>query len=149
MSKIVAADVISKQLGVDRKHFKEQNSTERLFSKRGFQGLLADNFSRIDQLLSSVEISAFYSRMTSNCQHEVSKWHRALAQHSLSLRTVGQINQKYRLKYWATCFSICSFARTAHLLSLRTLLALLMCSTALTRSLAHFAHSLACGTVND
>ena len=40
---------------------------------------------------------------------------------------VGQNNQKYRLKYWATCLSVCSFA----------------CS------LGHFAHSRARGTVND
>ena len=40
--------------------------------------------------------------------------------------TVGQINQKYRLKNWATRSSARSFAHTAH-----------------------FAHSLARGTVND
>ena len=39
--------------------------------------------------------------------------------------TVGQINKKYRLKYWATRSSVRSFARTAH-----------------------FAHSLARGKVN-
>ena len=44
--------------------------------------------------------------------------------------TVGQNNQKYRLKYWATRSSVCPH-----------------CS--LLRLLAHFAHSLARGTVID
>ena len=45
--------------------------------------------------------------------------------------------------------SVCSFARTAHLFAGSALLASLVRSTVLTRSLAHFAHSLARGTVND
>ena len=81
---------------------------------------------------------------------------------------VGQINQKPRRKYRATPSSVRSFARTAHLFACSTLFALLACSTALihslappyslssraplrlvVRSLVHFAHSLAHGTVND
>ena len=52
---------------------------------------------------------------------------------------MGQINQDYRLKYWATRSSVRSFARTAHSFACSALLALL----------AHFAYSLACGKVND
>ena len=58
-------------------------------------------------------------------------------------------SQEYRLKYWATRSSIRSFTRTAHsfacfgLLRSRPPLHSLVCS------LAHFAHSLARGTVND
>ena len=51
--------------------------------------------------------------------------------------TLVQNNQESRLKYWATLFA-CS-----------ALLALLTRSAALARSLAHFAHSLACRKVND
>ena len=63
-----------------------------------------------------------------------------------------QISQESRRKYWVTRSSVRSFARTAHSLAcsgLLALLALLAPSAALTRSLAHFAHSLARGTVND
>ena len=69
--------------------------------------------------------------------------------HSFLHFTMGQNNQELRLKYWATRSSNRLFARTTHLLSYSTLLALLACSIALTRSLAHFAHSLARGKVND
>ena len=63
--------------------------------------------------------------------------------------TVGQINKKPRCKYWATHSSVRSFTRTAHSFACSTLLASLARSAALTYSLAHFAHSLPCGKVND
>ena len=53
-----------------------------------------------------------------------------------------------RCKYWATRSSFRSFARTAHSFACSGLLALLARSAGLTRSLAHFAHSLARGKVN-
>ena len=46
-------------------------------------------------------------------------------------RTVGQINEKYRLKHRATRSSICSFARTAHSFTCSTLLASLARTAAL------------------
>ena len=46
--------------------------------------------------------------------------------------TVGQINQKYRLKYWATRSSVRSFARSAHSFACFALLALLARSATLT-----------------
>ena len=49
------------------------------------------------------------------------------------MRTMVDNSQEYRLKYWATRSSVRLFARTAHSFA-RT---------------AHFAHSLARGTVND
>ena len=51
--------------------------------------------------------------------------------------TMVENSQEYRLKYWATRSSICSFARTAHLFARSRLLALLAPSAALTHSLAH------------
>ena len=70
--------------------------------------------------------------------------------------TVGQNNQEYRLKYWATRSSVRSFTHTTHLFACSALLALLAHTAALTcllthslHSLAHFAHSLARGTVSD
>ena len=62
---------------------------------------------------------------------------------------MGQNSQELGRKYWATCSSVCSFARTTHSFACFKLLASLAPSAALTRSLAHFAHSLARGTVND
>ena len=62
-------------------------------------------------------------------------------------RTMVENSQKYRLKYWATRSSVRSFARTTHSFACSVLLALLARSAALTRSLAHLAHSLAHGTV--
>ena len=59
--------------------------------------------------------------------------------------TVGQINQEYRLKYWATRSSVRLFARTAHSFACCGLLSSLAPSAAL----AHFAHSLAHGKVDD
>ena len=53
-------------------------------------------------------------------------------------RTVGQIDQKPRRRYWASR----SFARTAHLFARSRLLALLAPSAALTRSLARSLRSL-------
>ena len=65
-------------------------------------------------------------------------------------------SQEYRLKYWATRSSVHSFSRTAHSFACSGLLALLTPSAALTRSLArslrslpHFSHSHARGTVNE
>ena len=55
---------------------------------------------------------------------------------SLTDDTVVWNNQKYRLKYWATRTSVCSFARTAHSFACSGLLASLAASAALTRSLA-------------
>ena len=49
--------------------------------------------------------------------------------------TVGQNNQKYRLKYWVPRSSVCSIARNAHSFACSALLALLARSTAITRSL--------------
>ena len=51
-------------------------------------------------------------------------------------RTVGQNNQEHRLEYWATCFSVCSFTLTSHLVVCSTLLASLVPYTALTHLLA-------------
>ena len=62
--------------------------------------------------------------------------------------TVGQNSQELGGKYWVTRSSVCSIAHTAHLFACSGLLALLAPSAALTRSLAHFAHSLARGKVN-
>ena len=50
--------------------------------------------------------------------------------------TVGQNNQEYRRKYWATRSSVRSFARTAHSFACSALLALLARSAALTRLFA-------------
>ena len=50
---------------------------------------------------------------------------------------MGQNNQKYRLKYWATRSSVRSFARTAHSFACSALLALLVRLAALTHLLAH------------
>ena len=63
--------------------------------------------------------------------------------------TVIQNIQKYRLKYWASCSSIHSFARTTHSFACSTLLASLARSAALIHSLARLLHSLPSGTVND
>ena len=52
-------------------------------------------------------------------------------------------NQEPRCNYWATRLSVRSFARTAHSFTCSALIA------ALVRLLAHFAHSLSCGKVND
>ena len=52
------------------------------------------------------------------------------------LRTVGQNKQEYRLEYWATRSFVCSFARTAHSFACSGLLASLVPSVVLTRSLA-------------
>ena len=49
--------------------------------------------------------------------------------------TVGQNNQEYRLKYWATRSSVLSFARTAHSFACSELLASLTPPAALTPSL--------------
>ena len=49
--------------------------------------------------------------------------------------TMGQINQEYRLKYWATSSSVRSFTRTVLSFACSALLALLSCS-ALLASLA-------------
>merc|ERR1712081_71167 len=66
-----------------------------------------------------------------------------------ALRTVVWNKQEWRRKYWATRSSLRSFACTAHSFACYGLLASLVPSAALTRSLAHFAHSLARGTAND
>ena len=62
---------------------------------------------------------------------------------------MGQNNQKYRLQYWATRSSVRLFTRSlallSHSLAPPYLLRLLR---SLVRSLTHFAHSLARGTVN-
>ena len=58
-------------------------------------------------------------------------------------RTLVQNNQEYRLKYWATRSSICSFACTAHLFACSSQLASLTGCAALTRLLARsLCHSL-------
>ena len=67
---------------------------------------------------------------------------------SLYVCTVGQINQKPRCKYRATHSSVCLFARTAHLFACSAPLASLARSAAFVCTLAHFPHSLACGSVN-
>ena len=59
--------------------------------------------------------------------------------YSLKVGTMVENSQEYRLKYWATRSFVRSFARTAHSFACSGLLA----------SLAHFAHSLARGKVND
>ena len=56
--------------------------------------------------------------------------------------TVGQNNQKYRLKYRATRSSVRSFARTAHSFACSELLALLMHHPALAYSLTSLTPSL-------
>ena len=66
-----------------------------------------------------------------------------------SLCSVGQINQEYTLKCWATRSSVRLIARTAHSCTCFSLLALLACCAALPRSLADFAHSRARWTVKD
>ena len=64
--------------------------------------------------------------------------------------TIIDSSQEYRLQYWATRLSICSFARTPYLFAYSALLASLARTAALTCSLAHsLTHSLACVTVND
>ena len=59
--------------------------------------------------------------------------------------TMVENSQEYRLQYWATRSSVGSFARTAHSFACSGLLASLAPSAAL----AHFAHSLARGAVNN
>ena len=61
--------------------------------------------------------------------------------------TMVDNSQGSRRKYWATCSSVCSFARTAHLFVCSALLASL--ARSLARSLTHCAHSLNHGKVND
>ena len=51
--------------------------------------------------------------------------------------TMVDNSQEYRLGYWATHLSVCSFARTAHSFASSALLASLACSAALIHSLAH------------
>ena len=63
--------------------------------------------------------------------------------------TMVQNNQESRCKYWATCSPIRSITRTVHSFVCSRPLALIARSTALNHSLAHFAHSLARGTVID
>ena len=64
--------------------------------------------------------------------------------------TVGQNSKELGCKYWATHSSLCSFAWTAHSFTCSALLALLVHSAALIRSLAcSFTHSRACGEVYD
>ena len=63
--------------------------------------------------------------------------------------TMGQNNQDSRLQYWATRSSAPSFARTTRLLALHSSLRSQALLHSLICSIAHFAHSLACGTVND
>ena len=53
-----------------------------------------------------------------------------------------QNNQELRRKYWATCLSVCSFARTAHSFACSRLLSSLATSAALTHSLARSLRSL-------
>ena len=60
--------------------------------------------------------------------------------------TVVEKRKEHRCKYWATRSSVRLFARTAHSLACSGLLASLR---SLICSLAHFAHSLARGKVND
>ena len=62
----------------------------------------------------------------------VGEWSRAV--YNLQL-TMGQINQEYRLEYWATRSSVRLFARTAHLFACFGLFASLAPSAALTRLL--------------
>ena len=57
--------------------------------------------------------------------------------------TMAQNKQESRRKYWATHFSVCLFACTAHSFACSTLFAALVHSAALTRSHIHsFTHSL-------
>ena len=56
--------------------------------------------------------------------------------------TMVEDSQEYRLQYWATRSSVCSFARTAHSFACSRLLASLAPSAALTRSLARSLRSL-------
>ena len=51
--------------------------------------------------------------------------------------TMVQNNQKYKRKFWATCSSDRSFARTVHLFACSALLPSPACSAALIRSLTH------------
>ena len=76
--------------------------------------------------------------MTVNCAQSVPNFSTNFFKFvvAASLRTVGQNNQKYRLKYWATRSSVRSFARTAHSFACSGLLALLASSAVfLARSL--------------
>ena len=56
--------------------------------------------------------------------------------------TMGQNNQKFRCKYWATRLSVRSLALTAQLFAYSALLTSLACAAALIRSLAHSLRSL-------
>ena len=62
--------------------------------------------------------------------------------------SLGQNNQEYRLNYWATCSSVCFFARTAHSFACSTLCAslALRCAHWFARSLTH---SLTSGKMYD
>ena len=88
------------------------------------------------QLYKSTMISytSFQSSMSSSWEKQNQIW-------SLWWRTVGQNNQKYRLKYWATRSSVHLFACIAHAFPCFTLLAFLARSAALTRSLTSLAPS--------
>ena len=57
-------------------------------------------------------------------------------------RTMVENRKEHRYKYWATCSSVRSFARTAHSFACSGLLASLAPSAALTRSLARSLRSL-------
>ena len=73
--------VKSKVRGTDRKSVKLHNTSR----KGGFDGALVGNLVHVESILESFETTALYDLLTSNCQHEVSSWQRALAEKSLSL----------------------------------------------------------------
>ena len=91
---------------------------------------------KVQHIIVSMRVSVFLSHPDIRTSGPLSSVH--VCAHF----TVGQNDPEYRLKYWATCSSIRSFARTAHLFPRSALLASLARSTPFTRSLAR-------GAVND
>ena len=112
---------------VDRKNRKKYRKTVSI-GYNNFSASVISRFSPLDSIpFSDTHLNKFWSA------EPLRRRRRRLYQ-----STVGQINHEYRLKYWATR----SFARTAHSFACSGLLASLAPSAALTRSLAHFTHSL-------
>ena len=110
---------------VDRKNRKKYRKTVSI-GYNNFSASVISRFSPLDSIpFSDTHLNKFWSA------EPLRRRRRRLYQ-----STVGQINQEYRLQYWATRSSIRSFPCTAHTFACSRLLALPAPSAALTRSLA-------------
>ena len=69
-------------LGSRRKHVKLHGTN----NERGFEGLFVHNLAIFEQVLKSVEVSAFYHWFMSNCQQTASDWQQGLVDKSMQLK---------------------------------------------------------------